>query len=100
MRRLVILGFVLAFAVAGCGGGDDEAASGGDTTTAVTECGDVEAPDARAAETREAPTEGLDPSTTYALTFDTSCGSFTVTLDPESVRLDGRVAMITGASSG
>jgi len=84
VRRLVILGFVLAFAVAGCGGGDDEAANGGDTTTAVTECADVEAPAARDAETREAPTEDLDPSTTYALTFDTSCGSFTVTLDQKA----------------
>jgi peptidyl-prolyl cis-trans isomerase B (cyclophilin B) len=84
VRRLVTLGFVLALAVAGCGGGDDETANGGDTTTAVTECADVEAPDARAAEKRQAPTADLDPSTTYALTFDTSCGSFTVTLDQKA----------------
>ena len=30
---------------------------------------------------RDAPSEPLDSSKTYALTFDTSCGSFTVTLD-------------------
>jgi cyclophilin family peptidyl-prolyl cis-trans isomerase len=79
----VLLVVALAFAVAGCGGGDDDAASG-DTTTPVTECGDVDAPDARDAESREAPTEQLDPSTTYTLTFETSCGSFTVTLDQET----------------
>jgi cyclophilin family peptidyl-prolyl cis-trans isomerase len=79
----VLLVVVLAFAVVGCGGGDDDAASG-DMTTPVTECADVDAPDARDAESREAPTEQLDPSTTYALTFETSCGSFTVTLDQET----------------
>jgi cyclophilin family peptidyl-prolyl cis-trans isomerase len=84
VRRLVLVLFVLAFAVAGCGSGDDEAASGGDTTTAVGECADVEAPEARGAETREAPTEELDASKTHTLTFDTTCGSFTVTLDLES----------------
>ena len=89
MRRVVpVLVLISCLLLAGCGGGDDE--SGGDTTTAtttttteVTECADVEAPSARGAETREAPTEKLDASTTYALVFDTSCGSFTVTLDQE-----------------
>ena len=33
--------------------------------------------------TSEAPSEPLDASKTYTLTFDTSCGSFTITLDPE-----------------
>ena len=46
-----------------------------------SECADVEAPEARDAEPREAPSEQLDPSKTYSLTFDTTCGSFTVTLD-------------------
>ena len=81
MRALIMLLVALAF-VSGCGSGDD-AASGGDTnsTTTITECADVEAPEPRDAEVREAPSEPLDPSKTYALTFDTSCGSFTVTLD-------------------
>jgi len=85
VRRVVTLLLVLVcLLVAGCGGGDDEATGGGDTTTttgAVTECADVDAPDARDAESREAPTESLDPAKTYTLTFDTSCGSFTITLD-------------------
>jgi cyclophilin family peptidyl-prolyl cis-trans isomerase len=83
MRAAPLLLVVLAFA--GCGGGDDEA--GGETTTttgAITECQDVEAPEAREPATNEAPTDELDPSVTHTLTFDTSCGAFTVTLDPES----------------
>ena len=81
MRALITLLVTLAF-VAGCGSGD-EATTGGDSTgtTPVTECADVEAPEARAAETLQAPTEKLDSSTTYSLVFDTTCGSFTVTLD-------------------
>ena len=85
MRRPVLLVFVLVFAAAGCGSGDDDSASGGDTTTtAVSECVDVEAPDSRDPGSQEAPTAELDASKTYTLTFDTSCGAFTVTLDLES----------------
>ncbi len=43
----------------------------------------MEAPEAREPGTNEAPSEELDASQTHTLTFDTSCGSFTVTLDPE-----------------
>ncbi len=84
MRTALVLLAALALVTAGCGGGDDEA--GGDTTTTsttpVTECQDVEAPDAREPGTNEAPAEELDASLTHTLTFDTSCGTFTVTLDP------------------
>jgi cyclophilin family peptidyl-prolyl cis-trans isomerase len=84
MRAAPLLLVVLAL-LAGCGGGDDEA-GGGETTTAasVSECQDVEAPEAREPGMNEAPSEELDPSQTHTLTFDTSCGTFTVTLDPES----------------
>jgi len=85
VRRLVLIVFVLAFAAAGCGSGDDDSASGGDTTTtAVSECVDVEAPDSRDPGSHQAPTAELDASKTYTLTFDTSCGAFTVTLDLET----------------
>ena len=84
MRRLVLLAFVLVFAAAGCGSGDDDAASGGDTTTAVSECADVEAPEAREPAEGEKVVTELDSSKTYTLTFDTTCGSFTVTLDLET----------------
>ena len=80
MRAFIVLLVSLAF-IAGCGDGDGEAtesvATGGD------ECASVEAPEARDPESAEAPTESLDTSKTYTLTFDTTCGSFTVTLDPK-----------------
>ena len=84
MRRLALLVLVFGFAAAGCGSGDDEAATGGDTTTAVSECTDVEAPEAREPAEGEKVVTELDSSKTYTLTFDTSCGSFTVTLDLET----------------
>jgi peptidyl-prolyl cis-trans isomerase B (cyclophilin B) len=82
--RPVLVMIVALALVTGCGGGDDEAADtgGGDTTT-VTECTEVEAPESREPGAAEAPAEELDPSQTHTLAFDTSCGSFTVTLDPE-----------------
>jgi cyclophilin family peptidyl-prolyl cis-trans isomerase len=81
VRTLLVMSVALAL-VTGCGGGDDEAASGGDTAT-VTDCAEVEAPEAREPGGSEAPADELDPSQTHTLTFDTSCGSFAVTLDPE-----------------
>ena len=80
MRALVLTVAIVALA-AGCGDGDNDAAPA-DTTGETTECESVETPDARE-ETLEAPTEPLASGTTYALVFDTSCGSFTVTLDQE-----------------
>jgi len=80
VRAVLVLIVSLAF-LAGCGGDDGETtesvASGGD------ECASVEAPAAREPEPSEAPDEPLDASKTYTLTFDTSCGSFTITLDQE-----------------
>ena len=82
MRAALVLIVSLAL-LAGCGGSDN----GGETTESVAtgadECASVEAPEARNPEPGEAPTEPLDASKTYTLTFDTSCGSFTVTLDTE-----------------
>ena len=73
--------------VAGCGG-DDEAAAP-ETTAPVTtasgaECENVEAPAARGDGGETAPTERLDPEKTWTLTFETSCGTFVVTLDLDS----------------
>lgn len=101
MRAASLLLVVLAL-LAGCGGGDDEA--GGETTMTtttgtVTECQDVDAPEAREPGTNEAPAEELDPSQTHTLTFDTSCGSFTVTLDPESAP-ETTASLVALAESG
>jgi cyclophilin family peptidyl-prolyl cis-trans isomerase len=84
MRAAPLLLVVLAL-LAGCGGGDGEAGASETTTVEpITECQDVEAPDAREPGANEPPTEELDPSLTHTLAFDTSCGSFIVTLDPKS----------------
>jgi peptidyl-prolyl cis-trans isomerase B (cyclophilin B) len=80
VRVLPILLAALVF-VAGCGSGSDEASSGDTSGTTVSECVDVDTPDARNPEPATAPSEPLVPAKTYTLTFDTSCGSFTVTLD-------------------
>jgi len=82
MRRLVLAALVLAVAVLaiGCGGDDGgEAAS----PEPLDECVEVEAPEPRDPGANEAPTEPLPSGTTYSLVFETSCGSFTVELDPE-----------------
>lgn len=80
MRLLLALLVSLAF-VAGCGGSDSGTTES--VATSPDECASVEAPEPRNPEPAEAPTEPLDTSKTYTLTFDTTCGSFTVTLDPE-----------------
>ena len=79
MRAAGLLLLAVAF-VAGCGGGDDEGSS---TTTGNGGCESVDAPPPRDPGTHEAPSTTLDSSKTYTLTFDTNCGSFTITLDPK-----------------
>jgi cyclophilin family peptidyl-prolyl cis-trans isomerase len=68
----------VSLALAGCGG-DDE----GDKTATADECKTVEQPTAKEA-SLDKPTEELDPDKTYTVTFKTSCGDFTVTLDQEN----------------
>ena len=80
MRAVLVLIVSLTF-LAGCGGDDGETTES--VATGADECASVEAPDARNPEPGEAPAEPLDASKTYTLTFDTSCGSFTITLDQE-----------------
>lgn len=77
--RALLLALVLTALAAGCGGSDD----GGEAGAPIDECQDVEAPAPRGAETREAPTDPLASGTTYTLTFETSCGAFSVELDLE-----------------
>ena len=87
MRAIVALVLALLVLAAGCGGGDDD---GGSTTTTTTagagsgECESVDAPAPRDPETRsEATIVLLDTATSYALVFETNCGSFTIALDLE-----------------
>ena len=65
----------LALAAAGCGGGDEAAT-----------CADVAAPEPRR-ETRPAEEiAALEPGTRYELVVETSCGSFTILIQPETAR--------------
>jgi peptidyl-prolyl cis-trans isomerase B (cyclophilin B) len=75
-RAAAIAAFALALLAAGCGGTSSSGAS-----TEAGGCAAVDAPAPRDAGGATAPTERLDPERTWTLTFDTSCGTFVVTLD-------------------
>ena len=77
---IAALALALVLVAAGCGG----SSSSGGSTEATGGCEDVSAPAAREAGGGTAPTERLDPERTWTLTFDTSCGTFVVTLDLDS----------------
>jgi cyclophilin family peptidyl-prolyl cis-trans isomerase len=73
----VVLAAAVVLLAAGCGGGGSD-----DTTTPG--CEDVDARAPREDGGQSAPTAQLDASKTWTLTFDTSCGTFVVTLDLDS----------------
>jgi cyclophilin family peptidyl-prolyl cis-trans isomerase len=79
-RAAVIVLLALAPFLAGCGG----SSSSGGSTEATGGCEDVSAPAPRDDGGGTAPTERLDPERTWTLAFDTSCGTFVVTLDLDS----------------
>jgi peptidyl-prolyl cis-trans isomerase B (cyclophilin B) len=77
---LALLASALLVLAAGCGGGGGSST----TTTTASGCESVQAPAARQPDSLKAPTTPLPAGKTFTLTFDTSCGSFAVTLDPKS----------------
>ena len=96
MRRLALpLALTLVLVGAGCGGGG----SGGDSTTASGGCASVDAPPAREDGSEKAPTAKLDPAKTYTLTFDTSCGTFVVTLD-QNLAPNNSASLVSLAKNG
>lgn len=80
MRVVLLALAILAFA-AGCGGGGDD--STGTTAATSGECSGVDTPEPRDPVTNRAVTAALADGKTYTLTFETNCGSFTVTLDTQ-----------------
>lgn len=82
--RAGLLVLSLVVLLAGCGGdGDgDDGSDPGTTTTTASGCETVEAPEPRDAPELTAPEGTLDPGKTSSLIFETSCGDFTVELDP------------------
>ena len=84
IAALIALFAVLVFAACGDDGDSDSSGSGGGAETAAQtdrECAQVEAPEAKPDGGAEKPKAELDPAKTYEVTFETSCGDFTVTLD-------------------
>jgi len=80
MRRallLSLLGLVLALSLSACGGGGEESSSSDNG------CETVDAPKAKADGGETAPTGSLEAGTTYELVVQTSCGDFTIKLDPK-----------------
>jgi peptidyl-prolyl cis-trans isomerase B (cyclophilin B) len=83
---LIALLAVLVFAACGDDDSDTAGAGGGADTTETTaqsdqECAQVEAPPAKPDGGAEKPHLKLDPAEDHTVTFQTSCGDFTVTLD-------------------
>ena len=76
--------FLVAMAVLGACGDDDDAGDDGAVGTTPSGCADVDQPAAREDGGATAPTGTLDPSQAWTLTFETSCGSFVITLDVDS----------------
>jgi peptidyl-prolyl cis-trans isomerase B (cyclophilin B) len=77
-----LLGLIVAVGLTACG--DDDDAQESADVTAATGCADVEQPAPGGDGGATAPIDTLDPAQTWKLTFDTSCGTFVVTLDLDS----------------
>jgi peptidyl-prolyl cis-trans isomerase B (cyclophilin B) len=82
LRLLLALGALLALTAfaAGCGGGGDETSS-----ASASDCEQVDAP---GPVDRKAKPPTADAPTAQGVTFETNCGSFTVTFDDRSPKTD------------
>lgn len=87
VRRLTALIFaVLMLALAACGdddSGEESSSSKSKSASSTETCRVVKAPAPKQDGGESKPRQNLDPSRTYDIEFDTSCGSFTVRLDVE-----------------
>jgi cyclophilin family peptidyl-prolyl cis-trans isomerase len=115
-RSLAVTLLLLATALTACGSSDDGStqadipSGGGPATTAApattpsdTPSGDCKTidqpPAAKPDGGQKKPSEPLDDSKTWTLTFMTNCGDFTVTLDPKAAP-NASASMVSLANAG
>ena len=92
LRLLSVLICALALVAAGCGDDDDDSGSTQKTEPAASApaeeqqggCKEVEQPAPRDGGGEKKPKQQLDPSATYDVELQTSCGSFTIRLDQKT----------------
>jgi peptidyl-prolyl cis-trans isomerase B (cyclophilin B) len=91
LRPLSVLLCALALALAGCGGDDDDSSAKDTSTSAAPaaeqqqgKCKDVPQPATRDGGGQQKPKEPLDPSRTYTVELQTSCGSVTIRLEQKT----------------
>ena len=72
-----------ALAIGACGGDDETTSAAGSTTDTGSGCQQVEAPAPKDVKFSK-PEQVLQPGETATATVDTSCGSFTITLDTKN----------------
>ncbi len=85
LKRIpLLLALVLASGalLAACGGSDDTGTTEADSTTGGGPCEKVDTPPPKTA--ADLPAPKADAPTAAGVTFDTSCGSFTVTFDDQA----------------
>ena len=108
--RALLVVLLLALCTA-CGGGSDESGGSDNTTSTSTttttggssvssnDCEQVDQPDAKPDGGQKPPDGQLGPNEHPKLVFDTNCGSFTVTLDPQSAPKTG-ASLVKLANNG
>ena len=78
-RLALLLAFVAALALAACGG---EEAAAPETTASEGGCREVPLPAPKPEPALSPPTSALDTTAVHRVVAETSCGTFTITLDP------------------
>lgn len=84
MRKTTLFLAALAVGLGGCGGGGGGSSSDDRSARNLTHCERVAQPEFKAEGNAKPPGDKLDPKKRYDAYVETSCGEFTITLDPRS----------------